>query len=66
MAIFARLVIMLFAIVSCSGFAWAWSRAAAPALIYESHLLVGAVGAVVGVFAGWLLGRLVVGKPAKD
>jgi hypothetical protein len=64
MAIFARLVCMLFAILFCAGVGGALAQAnytPQPGII-----LCATVGAVVGIFIGRGIGNMVVGKPPKD
>jgi len=66
MAIFARLVLMLFGIVTCIGVG-ATLMPGLDGLWGEDIRIYGGIGGgVVGVAVGQFLGYLVVGKPPKD
>jgi hypothetical protein len=63
MVIFARLVLMLFAILFSAGIGGAagangWGQA--------ESIMGAAIGGIVGIFIGKGLGNMVVGKPPKD
>lgn len=64
-AIFARLVLMLFAIVFSAGLGGAMSAALNP-YMREAPFFGAAVGGIAGIFIGKFLGNAVVGKPSKD
>jgi hypothetical protein len=64
MVIFARLVLMLFAILFSAGIG-----GAAGATIgggKAESIISAAIGGIVGIFIGKGLGNMVVGKPPKD
>ena len=63
MAIFARLVCMIFAVGLGIGLGLIFGFQGGN---HETALGTSAIGGVVGVFVGWLLGRMVAGKPPKE
>jgi len=65
MAIFARLVCLLFAIGFSAGLAGA-SAAVTNPYWKEGPYVGAAVGAIVGIFIGRSLGIMIAGKPPKD
>ncbi len=68
MAIFARLVLLLFGILFSAGIGG--GIAAASQITKQEKQMYGlqgaALGAVAGIFIGRALGNMVVGKPPKD
>jgi hypothetical protein len=65
MAIFARLVLLLFGILFSAGLGGAIAATCDPSNP-ASPPVAAAAGAVAGIFVGRALGNIVVGKPPKD
>ncbi|RLS81161.1 MAG: hypothetical protein DWI04_06945 [Planctomycetota bacterium] len=62
MAIFARLVCMLFGIGVSTGLGFAFG---ATLLDRELHVVCAVIGAVIGIFIGRAIGNMVAGPPPK-
>ena len=65
MAIFARLVLMIFSVLLSAGIAGRYA-AANPACGEQDVIIFLTIGGGLGIGLGQILGNVVVGKPPKD